>query len=241
MTENIEQPSSNIYQNIDPRNVGIYTAADAARYLRVPYTTVRSWVFGSKYHTKIGSKRFEPVIKIPDTKTKLMSFTNLVELHTLNAFRRVHQLTLDKVRQGIEYLQHTYKMEHPLAYQKLYTDGADLFIEQFGKFVNASQCGQLVMKEIIQIYLKRIEWDNQCLPAKLYPFTRPQESELPRLIVIDPFVSFGQPVLSGTGIPTKIIAERYSSGESINHLAHDYNCETLLVEEAIRYELASVA
>ncbi|KYC35705.1 hypothetical protein WA1_07820 [Scytonema hofmannii PCC 7110] len=69
-------------------------------------------------------------------------------------------------------------MEHPLAYKKLYTDGIDLFIEHLGNLVNASRNGQLAIPEIVQIYLKRIEWDETDLPAKLYPFTRTKESEL---------------------------------------------------------------
>lgn len=232
---------SDLYQGKDPRNIGTYSAAEAVHYLRVPYSTVRSWVFGTRYKTKLGSRPFQPVITIPEPNQRLLSFTNLVELHVLNAIRRYHQVPLEKVRQGVAYLQNSYGMEHPLAYKKLYTDGIDLFIEHLGNLVNASRNGQLAIPEILQIYLKRIEWDETDLPAKLYPFTRTKESELPRLIVINPTVSFGQPVLDGTGVPTSILAGRYAAGESIEELALDYECDRLKIEEAIRYELALAA
>ncbi|MDF5719728.1 MAG: DUF433 domain-containing protein [Rhizonema sp. PD37] len=232
---------SNLYQGKDPRNIGTYSAMDAVHYLRVPYSTVRSWVFGARYKTKAGSKRFEPVIKIPKSDKRLLSFTNLIELHVLNAIRRYHQISLEKVRLGVAYLQDSYGMDHPLAYKKLYTDGMDLFIEHLGCLVNASQHGQLAIPEIIKVYLKRIDWDEADLPAKLYPFTRTRETELPKLIVIDPLVSFGQPVLEGTGVPTSILAQRYAAGDSIHDLAEDYDCDRLKVEEAIRYELALAA
>ena len=231
---------SDLYQGKDPRNIGTYSAADAVHYLRVPYSTVRSWVFGARYKTKAGSKRFEPVIKIP-SDGRLLSFTNLIELHVLNAIRRDHQISLEKVRLGVAYLQDSYEMEHPLAYKKLYTDGINLFIEHLGCLVNASLSGQLAIPEIVKVYLQRIEWDEGDLPAKLYPFTRTRETELPKSIVIDPLVSFGQPVLEGTGVPTSILAQRYAAGESIDDLAEDYNCDRLKVEEAIRYELALAA
>nr|MBA3922763.1 DUF433 domain-containing protein [Nostocaceae cyanobacterium] len=131
--------------------------------------------------------------------------------------------------------------EHPLAYKRLYTDGIDLFIEHLGNVVNAFRNGQLAIPEILQIYLKRIEWDETDNPAKIYPFTRTKESELPRLIVINPTVSFGEPILEGTGIPTSILARRYAAGDSIEELTVDYDCERLKVEEAIRYELALAA
>ncbi len=232
---------SDLYQGKDPRNIGTYSAADAVRYLHVPYSTVRSWVFGARYKTKLGSKRFQPVITIPEPEQRLLSFTNLVELHVLNAIRQYHQIPLEKVRQGVAYLQNAHGMEHPLAYKKLYTDGIDLFIEHLGNVVNASRNGQLAIPEILQIYLKRIEWDDTDNPVKLYPFTRTKESELPRLIVINPTVSFGQPVLDGTGIPTNILARRYAAGESIEELTADYDCDRLKVEEAIRYELTLAA
>ncbi len=137
---------SDLYQGKDPRNIGTYSAADAVHYLHVPYSTVRSWVSGARYKTKLGSKRFQPVITIPEPEQRLLSFTNLVELHVLNAIRRYHQVPLEKVRQGVIYLQSAYGMEHPLAYKKLYTDGIDLFIEHLGNVVNASRNGQLAIQ-----------------------------------------------------------------------------------------------
>ena len=54
--------------------------------------------------------------------------------------------------------------------------------------------------------------------------------------MINPLVAFGRPVVSGTGIPTAIIAERWKAGESFNDLAKDYGLEREKIEEAIRCE-----
>jgi len=70
-----------------------------------------------------------------------------------------------------------------------------------------------------------------------YPFTRKRELDEPRVVVIDPEVSFGKPVLVGTGIPTSTVAERYKTGESVDDLAKDYDLERGKIEEAIRCEL----
>jgi uncharacterized protein (DUF433 family) len=56
------------------------------------------------------------------------------------------------------------------------------------------------------------------------------------MIVIDPRVSFGRPVIAGSGVPTSAILERYLAGEGFEHLALDYNRSTLEIEEAIRCE-----
>ena len=72
---------------------------------------------------------------------------------------------------------------------------------------------------------------------RLYPFTRKRELDEPRAVVIDPFVSFGRPVLAGTGISTAVVAERFKAGEPMGALADDYGRSLLEIEEAIRCEL----
>ena len=88
-------------------------------------------------------------------------------------------------------------------------------------------------------HLERIVWGNDGTPTKLFPFTRKRRPDDPKIIVIDPTLSFGRPVLAGTGIATAVIAERYKAGESISALARDYGRKDLDIEEAIRWELSA--
>ena len=78
---------------------------------------------------------------------------------------------------------------------------------------------QAVMREIIDGALKRIERDHGGIPIKLYPFTRHSIKNAPATVLIDPALSGGRPVISGTGLATRIIAERYKLGESISNAA----------------------
>ena len=94
---------------------------------------------------------------------------------------------------------------------------------------------------MLAAHLRRVERDASGLAVRLYPFTRKRQPDEPRIIVIDPSVSFGRPTIAGTGIATTIVAERYKAGESIDELAKDYGCERSHVEEAVRCELASAA
>jgi len=87
--------------------------------------------------------------------------------------------------------------------------------------------------------LKRIEYDDSGCPKRFYPFTRGFGREDPRLVVIDPAVKFGRPVLAGTGVCTEVIARRIKVGELFPQIADDYLLSPHQVEEAIRYELAS--
>ena len=63
----------------------------------------------------------------------------------------------------------------------------------------------------------------------------------PALVLIDPALAGGRPVIAGTGLATRIIAERYKLGESIGDLADDYERPGTKIEEAIRCELEAAA
>lgn len=231
------KPFKTAIQSDDPRNLPAYRIVEAARYLNIPASTLRSWVSGQRYRTQAGSQFFQPVMT-PSSKTPpLLSFFNLVEAHVLDAIRREHGISLPKIRVALNYLSRRFPSEHPLAIQEFESDGLNLFIEKFGQLINISQSGQLAMRAILEAYLRRIERDPLGFPCRLYPFVRKGTPDEPRAVVIDPFVSFGRPVLAGTGVPTAVIADRYKAGESIESLADDYGRSRLEIEDAIRSEL----
>lgn len=219
------------------REMPAYGIVEAAHYLGIPKATLRSWVMGRYYPTGKGKRFFKPIIELADKDQRLLSFENLVEVHVLDAIRRAHGVAFWRVRKAVEYVKNKLGSKHPLAEQKFVTDGVDLFVEAFGHLVNISREGQLAIKALIESYLQRVERDRIGAPIRLYPFTRERKPDEPRIIVIDPSISFGRPALVGTGIATTIIAQRYKAGESIEELAQDYGRSISDIQEAIRCEL----
>lgn len=232
---------SDLYRGLDPKNIPAYSIGDAARYLRIPSSTIRSWTIGYSYSVKDGSNLFYPLIELPKGKSKpyLLSFTNLVEVHVLRAIRQHHKIQLNKVREALDFISEHLLVPHPLAKEDFRTNGVDLFIERYGELINASSGGRKELKEALNAHLERIEPDDSGLAIKLYPFTRSHEEDNPRLVVIDPRIAFGRLTLTGTGIATNILKERYRAGDSIEELAEDYDCDRLSIEEAIRCELSA--
>ena len=221
----------------DPRELPAYSISEAAHYLAVPAATMRYW--------SVGRDRYEPLIQVPGGPPTLLSFLNLTELHVLAAIRREHEVKMPSVRRAIQFLadhaRGAMDKRHPLISRQLETDGLDLFIEQYGQLINISQAGQIAMRQIISAALRRIARDPAGVPVKLYPFTRSATDDAPGMIVIDPRLSAGRPVIAGTGLATQLIAERYKAGESISELAHDYERGNEEIEEAIRCELQAAA
>lgn len=224
-------------KEVDPRELPTYTLAEAAHYLRIPRSTLRAWVAGRPSGARTGSYRAGALIHPPDPRRGLLSFVNLAEAYILDAIRRYHRVPLQRIRPALHYLAERFGCRHPLVDQRFETDGADLFIQHCGQLLNVSQSGQMAMRNIVEAYLRRIEWDAAGVVARLYPFTRKRAPDEPRVVVIDPRIAFGRPALAGSGIPTAVIAERYKAGESIDQLADDYGRERLDIEEAIRCEL----
>ena len=56
--------------------------------------------------------------------------------------------------------------------------------------------------------------------------------------MIDPRVSFGRPVIAGTGIPTAVLAEQFKAGDTVPVLAKESGADEEAVWDAIRCELA---
>src|SRR6266542_4724965 len=168
----------------DTRELAAYSGTEAARYLRMPEATLRSWV-GRPYPTTAGQRFFRPVIHLPEDGRPALSFVNMVEAHVLEAIRHHENIPLHKVRTAVAFLERHCHSRHPLADHQFETDGLDLFLQKAGLLINLSQAGQLAMREIVAAYLRRVERDAKGLPIRLYPFTRKREPEEPRAVVID--------------------------------------------------------
>jgi uncharacterized protein (DUF433 family) len=211
----------------DAMEVPVYGLTEAAQYLRVPLNTLRYWVQGG------GS--VSPVIRLAGSDPSRLSFANLLECYMLSSLRGIYDVRLPKVRRALMTLGKYVKHRHPLIDQVFQTDRRDLFIEHLGDIVNLSRGGQLEIRGMMDLYWERVERDPSGL-RKLYPFVMGRTSNEPRLILINPAVGFGKPVIAGTGISTAVVSSRFNARESVPDLASEYGVAPKQIEEAIRWE-----
>ncbi len=213
----------------DPRSVPAYTVAEAAALVRVPVSTLKTWIHGAGTPGR-------GLLVLPPGRPRLLAFTHLVEAFVLAAIRRGHGVALQRVRKAIRYVQREIGVERPLIHAKFQTDGVDLFVDQWGKLVNASMDGQVAMRGALESSLKRVDWDRDGIAVRLFPLVRATEPQ-PRSIVIDPERGFGRPTLAGRGIRVDVVVERYRAGESPADLAADYRVAVEVIDDAVRSEL----
>lgn len=216
----------------DPREQPAYTIPEAARWLEVPASTLRGWSAGKPPHA--------PLIVLPPRaapRPALLSFFNLAELHVLAAIRRGCVVSLPKIRRALDCARRERAPEEsrPLLSRELAAGGLGGFARGYGELLGLDRGGRAFLKGALDAALRRLDRDDRGLPARLYPFASGGTEDAPRPIVIEPGLSAGRPVISGTGLAAEIVAERRRAGESVRALARDYGRPPEEIEAAVRF------
>lgn len=222
-----------LYGDRSPEELAAYAVPRAARIVRLPASTLRLWATGDGTHDAL----FKPASHAP----LMLSFSNLIEAFVLASMRRVHGVSMQRVRKAVRFVGKDLGISRPLIHGSFRTDGIHLFVQHANRLLNVSAKGQGVLKEVLEESLERIDWEGD-FAARLYPWVR--EGDLkpqPKTIAVDPRRGFGQPVIAGTGIEARIVASRYRAGESIVALAKDYGVDFEKIEDAIRCETREAA
>src|SRR2546423_15484941 len=76
-----------------PEELPAYTAVRAAQLIRLSRSTLRLWARGDGEHAAL----FAPAERSPLT----LSFSNLVETFVLASMRRVHRISMQRVRKAL--------------------------------------------------------------------------------------------------------------------------------------------
>lgn len=211
----------------DLRSYPRYSIDEAASYLNLPPSTLKSWVRGYTRTNKHGTKKkFDGVIRFADPERGLLSFLNLAEAYVLRFTRRKH-VSLKRVRLAVEYISDQYHSDHPLLHPDLAAGGGSVFIRELGIPLNASSHGQFGIEEILAKHLAGIRRDSSGLPEELSPLHN-------RVVSINPLFSSGEPVIAGTGIMVSTLVSRHSAGDSPEEISQDYGIESRTIERAIK-------
>ncbi|EQD47733.1 hypothetical protein B2A_08322, partial [mine drainage metagenome] len=78
-----------------------YPLIEAAHYLNMPLSTLRTWCLGQPLRADAKTRRFDPLIRLDGDQRHALSFLNLVEVHVLAAIRRKHHIPLPVVRRAL--------------------------------------------------------------------------------------------------------------------------------------------
>lgn len=220
----------------------LYTVVEAARYLDVPVSTLRSWakgyrragkgrlaVTGSPVLTTVKSSRRGPVIP----------FVGLAEGLVLTAMRRAG-VPLQRIRPALARLDEELGLQHALASRRLYTDGAEVLYDyaETGEDEEAARAArelvvvrsdQRVFNEVVDAYLRRLEFAEDGY-VQLIRLPAYEVAE----IVVDPARGFGQPIFARGGARLEDALALFRAGEPLDVVAQEYGIPPAELEDAVR-------
>jgi uncharacterized protein (DUF433 family) len=222
--------------------VGVYTRGEAVRLSGLPASTVRNWIGG--YYADGRRRQGFIEADLPALHhARPISFLALIELCLLEKFREHPKINLSpqKIRLAAATVRSECGISHPFAWEGLRTDGKEIFmqsLEQTGDKRVRQLTGKLaehyVMAEVVEPFFKHLRFS---LTTGFAAQWQPEEGG--GLVVVDPMVRFGDPIIANTRIPTRQVFEQIEAGDSKQDVASFYRIDIEGVEAAWRFERRS--
>ena len=181
-------------------NEGIYTFPEASRIIRgASARQLRSWMLSG-----LADATFEAY-----SGRAILAFEDVVSLEVIRRFKAAG-VSIQRIRQFDAKLRVEFPdRNRPFAYQGFFTDGAELWITEFGEDHRGTQLtgkrrGHRVWQDAIATFAKEISFDQATKRAEKW--------FLSTWVEIDPDVQFGQPVVRNTRVPLAAVVANLRAG-----------------------------
>lgn len=231
-----------------PLGIGLYTAADAARLLKLPARNIRRWLGGYSFAAAgREARQMEPLWQpqLPADNDIELGFRDLIELRFVAAFQ-AEGLATSTIRRCLLHARQIVGDERPFSTRRFHTDGRTIFVSFVehaiadapeGDRLPASErarlvdlkSGQHVFREVIQRTFRDLDVDADAV-VRWRPY-KGKES-----IVIDPRRAFGEPIAAQTGVPTKTLADAFAAEGNEARVAALFNVAKSVVADAVAFE-----
>ena len=214
----------------------IFTLRETAGYLGVPKSTIHEWARPPGDRTAL-------ITVFPrHGREATVPFVGFAEAYVLAAFRRAG-VPLQRIRPAVEVLSREIGLEHALASEHLYTDGAEVLFDYATERSDEEllelvvvRTGQHQFPEVVRDYLQRISYGNDgwASQVRLPAYGRAD-------VIVDPHVAFGLPVVAHGGARVEDLVDRFLAGDTIAAIADDFAVPVAEVEDVIRVATRTAA
>jgi len=214
----------------------VYSLVQVDRLLALHSGTARRWLEG--YERR--GKSYPPVVRVEPTGTEIVTWGEFVESRFLAEYRD-KGVPVVRMRPAIELLRERFGTKYPLATARPFAAGKELVLQVQEKvglekalLMVVVRSGQILLTPPVENFLQSVEFSVPMdgIAVRLHPLTGNP------VVVVDPLRQFGEPVVRS--VPTKVIAEQFDAGDSIESIAELYDLSRHEVEAALRYERESV-
>lgn len=209
---------------------GVYSVVEAARLTRLRTQRVREWFRGRNTDTRVFRPVFESDYRVLHDEYAI-SFLDLIELNIAGKLREAG-ISLHYLRKAYNRLRLEVG-DHPFCQREIYVGGKKIFTRGLdadeAHSVIEAISRQSYFDNIILPFLRRIDYDQQTNLAIRW--------HIAEMVVIDPGIRFGKPVIEGIGITTSVLRESYyANGADANFVANWFGVDTRYVLAAVAFE-----
>jgi uncharacterized protein (DUF433 family) len=209
---------------------GVYSLPEAARLTGLKPQRAREWFHGRP--TKHSSK---PVF-LGDYQSvggdHAISFHDLIELFVAGQLRD-RGVSLQSLRKVHKQLQADLTTRHPFCRREILTKDGQVFtvgLNEPGRreMIEVLTC-QRAFLDVLLPFLQKIDYDDATEMAKRWCIAN--------LVVIDPTICLGKPIIDGIGITTAVLAASYEANDQDAELVADwYKVHSTHVIAAVDFE-----
>ncbi|PTT91215.1 DUF433 domain-containing protein [Pelomonas sp. HMWF004] len=220
---------------------GMYPLTRAARLVGAELRTVRRWLKGYSWKYGDGRKVSGPLWTLQHAQDEefgeeqVLGFQDLLELRTVARFieqgvsLRVIRATIDIARETLG--------DYPLHSKRFVTDGKRIFFEAVERAGDEGQLldvrrQQFAIDAVIRpSLLEGIEYGADATALRWFPIAKK------RLVVLDPQLQFGEPIVAEGGVPTDTLAAACKAeGDNVERVARLYRVKPQEVKAAVAFE-----
>jgi len=208
---------------------GIYTAADAARILKVPYSKANYWFRYYAKH-KFATSDFKYHFHVRDIVA--VNFLTLIEMYVFYTLKEKGVKTND-IMEAHSVMADFLKTPYPFAKEDIYLNNKALLFSHKDLLISADKKLQTVIVQILKPFLSKIQFNDDRMANRFYPMGKK------KTIVVNPENQFGQPVIEGTNILAQTVFLLSEAGESKKSIAKLYDLNIKQVSDAIEFSNAA--
>lgn len=214
---------------------GVYNLREAALLTQLRSQRVREWFWG---RPRVESRR--PIFRSDYQSVgedRAISFYDLIELFVAGQLRE-HGVSMQSLRKVHKQLQTDLGTRHPFCRKEILSDGKHVFTlglnEEGRNEMIEVLSHQRVFAEILLPFLKKIAYDDATLLA--------QKWMIADMVVIDPAICLGKPIVESVGIATAILAAAYkANSQNAEVVAEWYGVHSSHVMAAVDFERSLAA
>lgn len=201
----------------DPRaSFPIFNVFEASRYLSVPNSTLRTWVYPPHGDPLVSSVAGQPHLP-------RLTFIGFAEAFVISSARNAG-VSARNIREGVAAVRRDIGVDYALATHRLYLDKMELLVAPEGGTditdpadLEVARNRQLQMTRTVKSQLKHITYGDDGVAATIQlPIFKVAK------VIVDPNEAFGAPIVSRTGTRVRDILSLHHADEDLRDIAYDF-------------------